>query len=97
MIKITIAADEAKKLSRSLQDFQVCDPQGSVIATVRRELTPEFIAELKRRSAEPGPRYSGEQVREMLQSLQETWDGEGPFGEERKDEILKNLHAKWGQ
>jgi len=97
MIKITIPAEDAAKLNSSLADFQLCDSSGKILATVRRELTPEFIAELKRRAAEPGPRYSSEQVQEMLQTLQSTWDREGPFGSERKDQIVQDLHAKWGQ
>jgi hypothetical protein len=62
---------------------------------VNRELTPEFIAELKRRAAAPGPRYSMEQSREMLRTLQEAWDREGPFGTEQANQIVEKLRANW--
>ena len=97
MIKITISAEDAGKLESSLFDFQVCDPAGRVLATVKRDLTPEFVAELKRRAALPGPRYSGEQMREMLATLQSVWDRDGPFESDRLQGIMEELHQKWSQ
>jgi len=39
----------------------------------------EWIRELKRRAATPGPRYTGEQVQARLHALQEEWDRIGDF------------------
>jgi hypothetical protein len=95
MMKITLTPEAARMLRDSLNDFQVCDPEGNVLATVARDKTPEFIAELKRRAAASGPRCTSEQAGEMLRTLQEAWDREGPFDEGRARRIVQDLSAKW--
>ena len=55
------------------------------------ELTPEMIAELKRRAESPGPWYWGEQVQARLRALQEEWDRTGGFDEVYMREFLARL------
>jgi uncharacterized protein YmfQ (DUF2313 family) len=55
------------------------------------ELTPEMIAELKRRAASPGPWFTGAQVQAGLQALQAEWDRTGGFDEAYMQQFLKSL------
>ena len=43
------------------------------------DLNADWIRELKRCAATPGPRYTGEQVHARLRALQEEWDRIGDF------------------
>ncbi len=55
------------------------------------ELTPEMIAELKRRAASPGPFFTGEQIQARLKALEEEWDRTGGFDEEYVRQFLARL------
>jgi hypothetical protein len=57
------------------------------------KLTPEMIAELKRRAASPGPWYTSAQVQARLRALQEEWDRTGGFDEAYLREFLARLNA----
>jgi hypothetical protein len=92
--KITLTDEQMKLVVQAMRPLQVCDSHGVVLGTIDPELSPEFIAELKRRAAAPGPRYTGEQVRRHLQSLEEAWNREGPFDERRMREILDKARAQ---
>jgi len=46
---------------------------------IEPDLTPEMIAELRRRAASPGPWYTGAQVEARLRAPQEEWDRTGGF------------------
>jgi hypothetical protein len=95
MVQIKLTEEQARLVQHALvEPLQLCDPQGNVLRTVAPEYSKEFIAELKRRAAAPGPRYTGEQVRQHLQGLQEAWDKEGPFDETRMRELLAELRAQ---
>ena len=65
MTKITLTEEQMKVVRQFKATVQVCDPQGIIVGTVDPELTPEFIAELKRRASVPGPRYTSEQVHDQ--------------------------------
>jgi len=89
MQQIVLTEDQMKILSQA-SEVDVCDPTGKVLGTV---VSPEFIAEMKRRARAPGPRYSGEQVQGHLRALQEAWDREGPFDRNRMHQILNDIKA----
>jgi hypothetical protein len=72
---------------------QVRDPHGLMLGTVDPEITPEFVAEMKRRARGPGPWWTGEQVRKHLQALQDVWEKEGPFDEMRMHQLLEEIRA----
>ena len=90
MQQIILTEEQMKIVSQAHSEIQVCDPRGGVLGTV---ISPEFIAEMKRRARAPGPRYSGEQVQGHLRALEEAWDREGPFDQARMHEILKEIKA----
>jgi hypothetical protein len=69
----------------------VRDSTGRVLGRFEAQLTPEQIAELKRRAASPGPWYTGQQVQSRLQALQAEWDRTGGFDEAYMKEFLKRL------
>jgi hypothetical protein len=77
MPELILNEEQAKVLSQSYGPVVVRDANGKVLGHLERRLTPEMIAELKRRAAAPGPRYTGDQVRARLQALQEEWDRTG--------------------
>jgi hypothetical protein len=93
MTRIILTEEQVKTLSQANTPVQVCHPQGIVLGTVDPTLTPEFIAEVKRRAASPGPWYTGEQVRRHLQALEEAWEREGPFDETRMRELLDQIRT----
>ncbi len=96
MSQIVLTEEQMKVLRQACAPVAVCDPDGNVVGRVDPEKTPEFIAEMKRRAAAPGPRHTGEQVRGHLQALQQAWDREGGFDEKRMHEILAEIRAKEG-
>jgi hypothetical protein len=93
MNKIILTEEQLQVLHQSNSPVPVCHPQGKVLGTVDPDLTPEFIAEMKRRAASPGPWYTGEQVRRHLEALQEAWDREGGFDKARMHELLEQIRA----
>jgi hypothetical protein len=94
MQKIVLTEEQMQVVRQAKAPVRVCDPQGICLGTVDPEITPEFVAEMKRRAKAPGPRYSGEQVRRHLHALQEAWDREGGFDEKRMRELLEEVRAK---
>jgi uncharacterized protein YmfQ (DUF2313 family) len=71
----------------------VRDTSGQVLGHIEPKLTPEMIAELKRRAASPGPFYTGAQVQDRLRALQEEWDRTGGFDEAYMHEFVAKLDA----
>ncbi|HEV3260552.1 MAG TPA: hypothetical protein VG013_27095 [Gemmataceae bacterium] len=91
MLHVMLTEEQAARLRRTFESVQLCDPAGNVLLTVEPETTKEFIAELKRRAASPGPFYTGEQVQARLRALQEEWDRTGGFDEAYMREFLARL------
>ena len=91
MTKIVLTPDQEKQYHEAKEPVQICDTQGDVLCTLTPSLTPEFIAELKRRAAAPGPRYSGDDIQAMFRFLEEAWEREGSFDERRMHELLDQL------
>ncbi|MBL8800244.1 MAG: hypothetical protein JNM56_40560 [Planctomycetia bacterium] len=91
MVQVILTEEQTRRLKQSWETVQLCDPQGSIICTVQPEMTPEFIAELKRRAASPGPWFTGAQVQARLRALQEEWDRTGGFDHAHMQTILARL------
>jgi uncharacterized protein YmfQ (DUF2313 family) len=91
MVRITLTEEQTDRIRQEWERIQLCDPSGNVICTVDPERTPEFLAELKRRSASPGPWYTGAQVKARLNALQEEWDRTGGFDEAYMRAFLEKL------
>jgi uncharacterized protein YmfQ (DUF2313 family) len=91
---VILTEDQAKVVAQSLGGpVNVRDSRGNVIGHIEPKLTPEMIAELKRRAASPGPFFTGAQVQARLQALQEEWDRTGGFDEAYMHEFLARLDA----
>jgi len=73
---------------QSMSPVPICDPQGIVLGTVDPKLTPEFIGEMKRRAAKPGPKYTHDQVKKGLEALEDAWEKEGLFDVKRAREFI---------
>lgn len=97
MTRIVLTPDQANLYHQAKEPVQICDTQGEVLGTLPPALTPEYIAELKRRAASPGPWYTQDDVHAMFRFLEERETQEGKIDEERLKALLsefKNQHAK---
>jgi hypothetical protein len=79
MSEIVLTEEQAKLLQNENTRVTVKDPTGRVVGYIEPTLSPEFIAELKRRAATPGPRFSGTQIQARLAALQLEWERTGGF------------------
>jgi hypothetical protein len=72
MIRIVVDDEQAKAITSANESVQVCDESGNVLGVIARaaSFTAEEIARAKRNLAEPGPRYTTEQVLGHLRSLE---------------------------
>jgi uncharacterized protein YmfQ (DUF2313 family) len=91
MPELILTAEQAGAIAGALGPVVVRDPNGQVLGHLEPKLTPEAIAELKRRAASPGPWFTGSQVQARLQALQEEWDRTGGFDEKYMREFLARL------
>lgn len=79
MSEIVLTEEQTKQLTGTFNRVTVKDSAGNILGHIEPPLSPEFIAELKRRSASPGPRYSGAQIQSRLAALQLEWERTGGF------------------
>jgi hypothetical protein len=94
MQAIILTDEQARIVAQALGGpVPVRDAHGNVLGHIEPRLTPEIIAELKRRARAPGPRYTGAQVQARLRALQEEWDRSGGFDEPYMHDFLKRLDA----
>jgi uncharacterized protein YmfQ (DUF2313 family) len=91
--EVILTDEQAKIVAQALGPVKVRDARGSILGHIEPKLTPEMIAELKRRAASPGPFYTGAQVQARLQALQEEWDRTGGFDEAYMRAFLERLNA----
>ena len=54
----------------------------------------EMVAECKRRSAAKGPRYSSQEIQDLLRALEAEWERTGGFDEEYMHAFLDRLRAR---
>ena len=95
MVQIILTDEQAQRVRRALeQTVQLCDSTGNIVAEIPPEHNAEFLAELKRRAASPGPWYTSTQVESRLRALQEEWDRTGGFDTAHMHELLKQLSEK---
>lgn len=97
MSRIQLTPEQASAFMEQTEPVALCDEQGNVVGTAIPPKLREIIEENKRRARSPGPRYSSEQVREVMQALEETNRSEGPVSQDRKQEIVSAMKAKWRQ
>jgi hypothetical protein len=91
MSEFILTEEQAKIVAQSYGPIPVRDSTGKVLGRLEPLLTPEMIAELKRRAASPGPWFTGEQVQARLQALEQEWERTGGFDEAYMHEFLKRL------
>lgn len=94
MTRIMLTPDQANLYHQAKEPVQICDTQGTVICTLTPPLTPEYIAELKRRAASPGPWYSGDDIQNMFRFLEDAWAKEGAFDETRLNQLLDEFEQQ---
>jgi uncharacterized protein YmfQ (DUF2313 family) len=93
MPEIVLTEEQAKLIAQAFDAVTVRDPNGKVLGRIEPKLTPELIAELKRRAASPGPFFTGAQVQARLHALEEEWDRTGGFDEAYMHAFLARLDA----
>jgi hypothetical protein len=93
MAEIVLTPEQIEIYRRSNSPVRVKDSTGTVLGILDPALTPEYIAELKRRARE-GPWVSGEHVQRMLKFLDEAWEREGPFDKSRMRQLLAEFKSK---
>jgi hypothetical protein len=91
MPEIVLTEEQAKQLTGVVAPIEVKDATGRVVGRLDPVLSPEFIAELKRRAATPGPRYSGAHIQARLHALQAEQDRVGRFDAEYAKAFLDRL------
>jgi uncharacterized protein YmfQ (DUF2313 family) len=91
MQQLILTKEQAEIVAQALGPVSVRDATGNILGHIEPILTPEKIAELKRRAASPGPWFTGAQVQARLQALQQEWDRTGGFDEAYMHEFLKRL------
>ena len=94
MPELILTTEQAQIVVRALGPVTVRDPSGNVLGCLEPKLTPETIAELKRRAASPGPFFTGAQVQARLRALQEEWDRTGGFDRDYMRAFLGRLQAE---
>ena len=93
MPELILTEEQSRIVLQAVGPVIVRDSNGRELARIEPKLTPEEIAELKRRAASPGPFFTGRQVQARLKALQEEWDRTGGFDETFMKAFLERLDA----
>jgi len=91
MDRIQLTAEQTQVYAAAADFIEVCDREGKVVGRILSAHLQEKVAEIKRRRQLPEITYSSAQVHEMLETLEEKWQAEGPFEVERAQEIVAEL------
>src|SRR5262245_23351974 len=94
MPQITLTDEQFKVYEGATEPVEIRSPSGALVARVIGRLpheTPEYFAELKRRAAARGPRYSGDDIQAMFRALEAEWERIGGFSEEYAVEFVQGL------
>src|SRR5947209_17696728 len=94
MPQIVLTDEQVRTIEQATGPVMVTDSRGNAYTPIRRELTAERIAQMKREAAEPGPRYSGEDIQAMFRALEAEWERTGGFDEEYAVEFVKHLDTR---
>src|SRR6478672_1873981 len=97
MSTIVLTEEQRQAVAAAGGQVTVRDADGNVYTPIRLELTAGQIAEMKRQAANPGPRYSGEQVQATLRALEAEWERTGGFDTEYAHEFVRKLHHGEGR
>lgn len=96
MTQIILTPDQMKLYHQAKEPLQVCDTDGKVLATVMPEYSAEFIAEMKRRAASPGPWFTQDDIQAMFRMLEETEAREGKIDKARLDSLMDEFDKLHG-
>jgi hypothetical protein len=91
MSEIVLTEEQAKQLVGAVARVEVKDASGRVIGHLDPIPTPEFIAEMKRRAASPGPKYTATQIEARLEALNAERARAGPFDKAYLRDFLNQL------
>jgi hypothetical protein len=93
MSEIVLTDEQARAVTQAGGPVTVTDRRGNTYTPIQLELSAERIAELKRRAAAPGPRYTGAHIQAMLRALEVEWQRTGGFDEEYVVEFVRRFNA----
>jgi len=93
MSTIVLTEEQRQMVAATGSPVSVRDAYGNVYSPIRLELTAEQIAEMQRRAAAPGPRFTGEQIQATLKALEAEWGRTGGFDHGYAQEFIRRLHA----
>jgi hypothetical protein len=93
MQQLILTKEQTGIVAQALGPVSVYDETGKVLGHIEPKITPEMIAELKRRAASSGPWFTGARVEACLQALEQEWERTGGFDETYVHEVLKRLDA----
>lgn len=96
MTQIILTPDQMKLYHQAKEPLQVCDTEGKVLATVMPDHSAEFIAEMKRRAASPGPWFTQDDIQAMFRMLEETEAKEGKIDKARLDSLMDEFEKHHG-
>lgn len=94
MPQIVLTDEQVRAIEQAGGPVMVTDSQGNAYTPICRELTAERITEMKRQAAEPGARYSGEDIQAMFRALEAEWERTGGFDGEYAVEFVKRLDSR---
>ena len=91
MTEVLLTEEQARIVAQAVEPVVLRAPDGMELGRIEPLLSPDEIAELKRRAASPGPWFTSAQVRAHMQALQEEWDRTGGFDEAYMRDFLRRL------
>lgn len=93
MPELTLNPDQMAVLLDAVGPVAVKRPDGTLVGHLDVLPSAEWIAELKRRAAAPGPRFSGDHMQARLKALHAERDRIGPFDRAYMRAFLDKLSA----
>jgi hypothetical protein len=94
MPQIVLTEEQVRTIEQANGPVMVTDGHGNAYSPIRLELTAERVAEMRRQAAEPGPRYSGEDIQAMFRALEAEWERTGGFDGDYAAEFVRHLDAR---